>query len=166
MEHFYSSMCVSVSAFRCALLSTSLFPCPWVHFYEKAGSHACACNPIWSFRIRFVVLVQSAQRGDWTVWRQPAAATSVSDQHYIYWAEYWSAHPNCAAAKWPRQSLPSWQNETWIHFTALDTNMKNMRYTSVFKWWLLLWGCWSVPTTYLSHSLQTLKSSCSFSLLR
>lgn len=63
LEHF-TVVCVHLWV----LLGVHLFPPLFPHvleclFYALACSHAGASNPVWSFKVLFVVLVQSAQRG-------------------------------------------------------------------------------------------------------
>lgn len=90
---------------RGVYFSEFLSPCPWVLVCERLFTCMCLqVNVVVPITVYCVGAEWSAQRGDWIVCRQPAAATSASDQHYTYRAEYWSTHPNCAAAKWPRKS--------------------------------------------------------------
>lgn len=105
---FYS-ICIDISIYeylKCALwFSVSVSLSNFLFLCKRLLSCMCLqVNMVVPITVYCVGAEWSAQWGNWIVCRQPAAATSASDQHYTYRAEYWSTHPNCAAAKWPRKS--------------------------------------------------------------
>lgn len=69
-------------AYTCVFVSAS-------HTPVRDCSHACYCNRTWGLRAACVRAAAewSAQRGDWIVRRQPAAATSASEPtlHLLSW---------------------------------------------------------------------------------
>lgn len=147
----YWSKWVSATGCLCAAVQehTVAYTCVFVsasHTPVRDCSHACYCNRTWGLRAPCVRAAAewSAQRGDESSAGSRQRRPRLQNQHYTYWAEYWSTPSKLCGSQMATSALPSWQNETWTHFTALDTNTKNMRYTVVFEWWVLLWGCWSV----------------------
>lgn len=90
----YWSKWVSATGCLCAAVQehTVAYTCVFVsasHTPVRDCSHACYCNRTWGLRAACVRAAAewSAQRGDWIVRRQPAAATSASEPtlHLLSW---------------------------------------------------------------------------------
>ncbi len=74
--------------------------------------------------------------------RQAASSSDLSFSPTLYLSSWILIHTSkLCSSQMAALVLPSWQKETWIHFTALDTNMKN-------TWCTVVLCCWSV-----SHSI-------------
>lgn len=120
-------VCDGTKCFRCALLCFCVLESSSV---GKRCSRYCVCNWTWSFGLLCWDRVKCTAGG---LNRLQAPSSWIS----IHTSELWSSQLVAPV-------FPSQQNETWIHFTSLGTNMQDMWYTVVSRWWILLWGCCSV----------------------